>query len=352
VIGHQTTMNVCLSSAGRRIALMESFRRALRDLGLSGRVCAVDTSWTAPALHRADAAWQVPSCRSPAFIPAMLELCQREQIGLIVPTIDTELAAYAAHREAFRKVGTTVAISGPAAIRLTEDKVATHTWLVSRGFPTVRQALAAEVLARPEEWAFPLIVKPRMGSAAKGVELVHSVEVLRVARQIYPDLIAQEVAPGQEYTTNLFVDGSGRCRCAVPHLRLEVRGGEVSKARTAKHPGLMQLTKAVVEALPEAYGVFNLQAFLSEEGQIRVIEINARFGGGYPLAYAAGADFPRWLLQDLLGLPNDASFDAWQDGLSMLRYDEAVFVAEGPPAGNGPAVARRAAGARAGNTHA
>ena len=101
----------------------------------------------------------------------------------------------------------------------------------------------------------------------------------------------------------------------------------MSEARTVKHRGLMELTKAIVEALPEGYGVFNIQGFVSETGEIRIIEINARFGGGYPLAYAAGADFPRWLLQDALELPVDAAFDSWQEDLTMLRYDEAVFVA-------------------------
>ena len=149
-------------------------------------MCAVDVSWNAPALHLAEAAWQVPSCRSPEFIPFLLELCQRERIGLLIPTIDTELGMYAAHREAFRKVGATVAVSGPATIRIAEDKVITQAWLVSHGFPTVRQALARDVLARPEGWNFPLIVKPRFGSAGKGVEVVHSWEALRMASDSAP----------------------------------------------------------------------------------------------------------------------------------------------------------------------
>jgi carbamoyl-phosphate synthase large subunit len=57
-----------------------------------------------------------------------------------------------------------------------------------------------------------------------------------------------------------------------------------------------------------------------------VIEINPRFGGGYPLSHAAGADFPRWLLEEALGLPSSAAAGAWRDGLVMLRYDDAVFV--------------------------
>lgn len=86
-------MNVCLSSAGRRVALLECFRKAMRGLGLDGSVFAVDCSHSAPTFHLADAAWQVPPCTSPEFVPAMIELCARQRIGLVVPTIDTELPA-------------------------------------------------------------------------------------------------------------------------------------------------------------------------------------------------------------------------------------------------------------------
>ncbi len=175
------SVSVCLSSAGRRVALLNCFRAAARDLGLRGRVVAADCSATAPAFHLADAAWKVPPCHDPAFIPTMLRLCEREQIDLIVPTIDTELPFYAARREAFAEVGTTVAISGPDTVAIAADKVRTHRWLTRNGFPTVRQAMAWEVLREPRSWSFPLIAKPRGGSAGMGVLRAPSPEVLGLA---------------------------------------------------------------------------------------------------------------------------------------------------------------------------
>jgi carbamoyl-phosphate synthase large subunit len=338
-------MNVCLSSAGRRVALLEGFRQALRDLAPGGHVYAVDACLTAPALRLADAAWQMPHCRAPHFLPSLLDLCRREEIGLLVPTIDTELPVYAAHRGEFAEQGVVVAVSGPETVSIAADKVRTHAWLTSYGFPTARQALAREVLAHPAAWSFPLVVKPRWGSAGKGVEVVASVDALRAVPDLREDSIVQEICPGNEHTVNVLVDREGRCRCAVPHLRMEVRAGEVSKAVTVKHPGLMRLAAEMAETLPDAYGAFNFQCFLSGESDLRVIEINARFGGGYPLSREAGADFPRWMVQEALGQPMEASFDDWQDDLVMLRYDEAVFVtgemlAERVPAGS-PLVARR-----------
>ena len=125
----------------------------------------------------------------------------------------------------------------------------------------------------------------------------------------------------------LLVDRSGQCLCAVPRRRLEVRGGEVSKAVTVRSETLIDLAFGMVKALPGAYGVLNFQVFAEEEtGKLAVIEINPRFGGGFPLTHRAGADYARWLLEDLQGLPSTASADGWRDGLVMLRYDAAVFV--------------------------
>jgi carbamoyl-phosphate synthase large subunit len=55
-----------------------------------------------------------------------------------------------------------------------------------------------------------------------------------------------------------------------------------------------------------------------------VFEINARFGGGYPLAHHAGATFARWLLEEAVGLEPTCHND-WRDGVRMLRYDAALF---------------------------
>ena len=319
-------MNICLSSAGRRVALMDCFRHTLKKLGLEGRLLAVDCSLLSSAFHLADAAWQVPRCTEPEFIPTMLHLCEREDISLIIPTIDTELPAYANARDEFQALGVTVAVSAPAVIEIAADKQRTHEWLTGHGFATVRQATAPEVLNDPQGWEFPLVVKPLRGSASIGVQRVSSIEALRIACAERQDLVVQELAPGDEHTINVFVNRGGKCLCAVPHRRLEVRAGEVSKGVTVKHRGLMDLARRIAEALPGAYGALNIQCFLAEDGAINVIEINPRFGGGYPLAHTAGADFPRWLLQETMGRSADTACDDWQDDLLMLRYDEAVLI--------------------------
>ena len=59
-------------------------------------------------------------------------------------------------------------------------------------------------------------------------------------------------------------------------------------------------------------------------GDVRIFEINARFGGGYPVCDRAGGTFAKWILQDLCGQEPDYH-DTWKEGVRMLRYDAAVF---------------------------
>jgi carbamoyl-phosphate synthase large subunit len=321
-----TAATVLISSAGRRVELLRGFRSALDTLGLDGRVLAVDRSPLSSALQTADEGFLVPSCDDPAFVPEMLELCHKHSVDLVVPTIDPELPVYAAARDEFSSAGTTVAVGSAEVVAIAADKSRTHEWLTGNGFPTVGQATPGEVRADPPAWPFPLVVKPRHGSAAIGFCVVNDVPAFDLAVRA-GDVVVQTVAPGVEYTVDVLVERSGRCVCAVPRRRLEVRAGEVSKAVTMRSAELEALAVAVSEALPGAYGVITLQIFRDDDtARMAVIEMNARFGGGFPLSREAGADFPRWLLEEVTGMPSSATTDGWRDGLVMLRYDAAVFL--------------------------
>jgi carbamoyl-phosphate synthase large subunit len=324
-----------VSSAGRRVELLGCFRRSMADLGLDGRVLAVDRSWYASAFHAADDAFLVPGCDDAEFVPRLLELCDSHQVDLVIPTIDPELPVYAAARSEFESVGTRVVVSSPETVAIASDKVETHRWLTVSGFPTVDQA----ALGEHDGWSYPLVVKPRYGSGALGVTVVSRAAELEVATARGEEMVVQTVAPGREYTIDALVDGDGRCVCAVPRRRLEVRAGEVSKAVTVRSARLEAIAVDICEALPGAYGPVAIQVFASDDpdegDDLQVIELNARFGGGFPLAFEAGAVFPRWLLEERLGIPSTATNEKWRSGVVMLRYDAAVFV-EAPDAGEGP----------------
>ena len=315
-------MNVLLSSAGRRVGLMRCFRETDPKL----RIVAVDAALHSPAAQFADAFHLVPRCSDERFLAALLDICRRERIRTVVPTIDTELPFYAKHRARFAEDGVLVACSSFETARIAADKRLTHAWLRRHGFPAVRQTSLKRASVEADDWSFPVIVKPASGSASAGLREVARPAELLALRPNGDDLIVEEIAPGVEYTVHVYVDAAGRCICAVPCRRLEVRAGEVSKGLTAKRRPMMELARNIAEALPGAAGPLNIQIFEDDDGAMRVIEINARFGGGYPLAHQAGARFARWILEEARGQVPEPAFDRWEDDLAMLRFDEAVYL--------------------------
>jgi carbamoyl-phosphate synthase large subunit len=318
-------LTILISSVGRRAQLVQCFRQAAKELSLALTVVGTDAApELSPASHLVDRCFTVPRCSHSNFVSNTIDICRNEKVDLVIPTIDPELPIYAAHSKEFEVTGTKVLISGPRTIDIAFDKLRTNQWFVSHGFPTVKQQSVQEVLDSLAQWKFPVIVKPRRGSASIGVRLVNDAEALQSLKD-QPGLLVESLAHGVEHTTNLFVDHSGRCLCAVPHQRLETRGGEVSKGMTVKNYKLMELARNVAEALPGAQGPLNLQGFVDDGDNVQFTEINARFGGGFPLAAEAGANFCRWILEDMCGLPSTAAFSDWRDRLLMLRFDSAVF---------------------------
>ena len=314
-------MNVLVSSAGRRGALIRLFRETVQPGG--GRVYAVDAAPWSSACRLADG-WQVvPPFSDERFFDTIVAFCKQKSIRLIVPTHDCELPVYAKLRPLFYELGIHVACSGLATIQTARNKHRTAEFLAASGLPAPLQIDLDRARRGDPTLPYPLIVKPSDGSGSRGIHVAHDGEELTFYLQRTNDPIVQQRADGQEYTTNLFVTRNRRCVTAVPHWRVETRGGEVSKCMTVRHAGLLELASRLVDALPDPYGALCFQAFVSADATPQIIEINARFGGGYPIAHQAGANFLQMLIDDLEG--RDIVAPEWTAGLAMTRWDDAVF---------------------------
>jgi carbamoyl-phosphate synthase large subunit len=316
---------VLISSAGRRTQLMECFREDARRLGLDISVLAADCEPSlSPACHKADHAFSVPLCTSLDYVPEMLRICREFDVGLLIPTIDPELLVLSRASDQFEQIKTRVAISRPDVVALADDKRAMADHLDRIGVPTPKTTVLSEYLRDDSRLRWPLIAKPRNSRAGKHIVVPRRAEELRNLADT-ADMIVQELWQGLEYTVNLFFDQTGRLRSVVPHLRMEVRAGEVAKARTERVGVLTEAAHQIAQSLPGTRGPLCFQAIISESGDFVVLELNARFGGGYPLAHRAGAPFSKWLLEETIGTSCTAS-DNWRANITMLRYDDAVFV--------------------------
>jgi carbamoyl-phosphate synthase large subunit len=303
---------------------VQAFQRASQALGLGLRTVACDVSERAPALYAADDHVLVPRVDDAGYVERLLTLCDEQSVALLVPTIDPELPVLAAAAGDFHSVGTHVLVPHERATRIAADKRETNAFLRCHDIGTVAQWPANDVAAASPRPRGPLVAKPARGSAGIGVTVLAEAP----DHSSFPeDLVIEELAAGREHTMDVYVDRHGECISVVPRERLEVRAGEVSKGITRDVPALVATSRRIASALQVQGCVLTVQAFHDEATDIvRVIEINARFGGGFPLALEAGADFPEWLLREHVMGQRLEPRDSWTRDLLMLRYDAAVFL--------------------------
>lgn len=316
-------LKIIVSSAGRRVELLQCFRSSAAEMGIPLHVIGCDVApELSSACHVADSSFKVPPCSQPEFVPTLAEIARREGASLIVPTIDPELLPLAEAADQFAREGTRVHVSAEDVINVARDKYETMRVLGEAGIPVPQTADMDEVRKEPGRWTWPLFIKPKGGSASRLISVANS--VADFPEDPGEPMIAQEFLDGPEFTVNMFIDDTGELRCAVAHRRLRIRAGEVEKGRTERHPAALEIARQIARALPSARGALCFQVIEDRRNGPKVIEINARFGGGYPLVHQAGATFTRWLLEEVTGRPATAH-DNWREGVLMLRYDAAVF---------------------------
>lgn len=314
---------------GRRVSLLNSFRRAARQLNINASFLGTDKTELSSAMQLCDKRFLVKPTTHAGYTKQLLSIVKANKVKLLIPTVDLDLKLLAQNKPKFAKLGCRVLISVPDVIDICQDKRKTYRFLLKNGFDTpVTMGIHSALSKKNLSW--PCFVKPWDGYASRGNAIVgNRKELLLFAKRI-PNPICQEYIEGAEHTCDVYVDFNMRARCVVPRKRIEVRAGEVSKGQVVKNPRIMSESAKLVEALGAGPGVITLQLFLIHDDKIKFIEINPRFGGGVPLSIKAGANFPKWILQELLGKEVNIRFDGFKNNLIMLRYDDEVWV-NNPP---------------------
>jgi len=286
-------MNVLLTSAGRRTSLLQFFQERLHERG--GRVWAGDLDPLAPTLRIADATVVLPPIDEDDYVPTLLDHVQAHDIDLLVPLIDPELHPLAEARDTFTEAECRALVADPSLLDVVLDKWRTVQHFSEHGIRTPQSWLPES--STPDAWPDPVFVKPRRGSASKSAR--------RVARDALPHVlndmdepILQEVVEAPEITVDALFALGGTLLHYVPRRRVRTMAGESIQGRTLPDEDVASWLRPVLREVGRlgARGPITLQAFLTEP-EPTLSEINARFGGGFPLARAAGGHYPAWIIQ-------------------------------------------------------
>jgi carbamoyl-phosphate synthase large subunit len=314
--------NVLVLSAGRRVELVEAFKTEFALRRLDWKVLATDMKPEFSAACQIADGWiRAPRVTDPSYINFLLDLCKVEKISLVIPTIDTELLLLAQNRELFASFGIDLVVSDTALVEQCRDKRLTAKLFSELNIST------PEIFDR-SNIKFPCFAKPYDGSSSVGAAPIFTREMLTNAlladeKMMFMELIDETY---EEYTVDAYYNRKGSLRCFVPRQRIEVRAGEINKGVTRRHHVYAYLLDRL-KLLRGARGCITLQLFCKANTvDVAALEINPRFGGGFPLSYSAGANYPGWLIDEYL-LDQEVSFkDDWEADLLMLRYDAKVLV--------------------------
>lgn len=316
--------NILILSAGRRVELVQAFRFEIVERDLDIELLAADMRpETSAACQMADRYVTVPRATDPDYIKLLLSVCETEDVGLVIPTIDTELLILAQNRDVFSQNGIELVISDEQLVRQCRDKRLTAKLFNELGVSTPHIYERSNI-------TFPCFAKPYDGSCSVGASALLNPDMLSEAMIADQKMMFMELIDNSynEYTVDAYYDRLGSLRCFVPRQRLETRAGEVSKGVTRRHSVYRYLFDKISN-LHGARGCITLQLFHdANTNQFAALEINPRFGGGFPLSYSAGANYPGWLIDEYLFGLDIAFKEDWEADLMMLRYDSKVLLHE------------------------
>lgn len=314
-------MNILILSAGTRDKVVQYFKK---EIGNKGRIIATDCSNLAPAVYDADAFYLVPRITAPEYLDVILDICQKEQITGVFSLIDPELSLLAKEREKFRAVGTTPIISDYDLVETCFDKYRMYQLLQKMQIPTGKCYVDKEEFYRAVEKgeiSYPVFVKPVKGSASLHINQVGSSKELEVLFELYDDLMIQEYMNGQEYGADVYIDMiSGKCTSVFVKKKIKMRAGETDKSVSYKDEKLFELIRNFVETCG-FQGMIDIDIF-EIDGVYYISEVNPRFGGGYPHAYACGVNMPAAVIRNLNGQENEVSIGDYAENICMMKYNE------------------------------
>lgn len=319
-------MKVLFTSVGRRVELVQAFKKAAEKLGYDLTIVGADISATAPALFFCDQEELVCRISDSQYIPSLLEICKRESIDCLIPTIDTDLLLLAEHKELFEAQGTRVLISAPDKVKICRDKRYTSSYFMSLGL----YAPEAVDDVKNYKMGYPAFIKPKDGSSSINAYKVNNFEDLEIYAGKIKDYVVQPFVEGVEYTVDILCDFLGEPIYITPRERLVVRAGEVIKTKISQDDQIINEIKVLIRDFKPC-GPITVQLIRDNKtGKDYYIEINPRFGGGSPLSMMAGADSAEMILKLLKekGSGKYAPYAA-RDGEIYSRFDQSVCVQQG-----------------------
>lgn len=311
-------MNLLFTSVGRRSYLLKYFKNALSS---KDKIYAANSTALNPAFLEADESVVTPTIYDDAYIPFLLSYCQKKNITALISLFDIDLPILAENKDKFAKIGTQIIVSNKKFVDICNDKWKTYQFLKNQGFNVPKTYLSISDVYSDlinGKINYPVIIKPRWGMGSISVYQADNEQELEVfyakikreikssylkyesAEDIENDILIQERIVGQEFGLDVINDLNGIYKNTSVKKKIAMRSGETDSAITVNEPELNSIGERISK-LSQHIGNLDIDVFKGVDGKNYILEMNARFGGGYPFSHLAGVNLPKAIIEWLKG---------------------------------------------------
>lgn len=310
---------VLMTSAGAKVPLLRALRQAALRLDPDAKLVAGDGDGGVATRYVADDFWLMPLLGA-LDLDAFIDECHRRQVRSLLPTRDAELGFWAEAAPRLKAAGITVLTSRPDRLRLCLDKLAFAQWGQAENLPIIPAAQSLNDIKTAA-----LVVKERFGAGSRSIGIGLTPDQARTHAQQLEAPIFQPLIAGHEISIDAFLTRTGAVHGLVLRHRSRVINGESQTTVTFRDAALEAQATKVLESLSLS-GPVVMQAMV-DQGQLHIIEVNARFGGASTASIPVGLDLLYWALFERL-YPNTPlpAFERCPYEIKQVRLAEDMVI--------------------------
>jgi len=290
--------------------------KSLKMVKYPVRIVSSDTNPISAGFYMSDAHELLPEIESKSYLSRLFEIITKHKISILMPSSGYDIYHYSKYKKKLLKLGALPVVSDVMTMEICRDKMQTYHHL-SKKFDLPLTTLDSKKLE-----GFPLIAKPRYGKGSKGIVKMENPMDLRYIQSKQNGLIFQEYLPGTEYTIDVLSDLNGEPLIAVPRIRVQTKAGISTVGKIIKDENISETCKSIAKYL-KIKGPCCIQMKESNEGTLKLVEVNPRLGGGTIFTALAGANFPAMILDMAMGkrikIPRISE-------ITVVRYFEEIVV--------------------------
>ncbi len=286
----QRQINILFLGAAKRVSLMESFVECAKKRNLNIKIFSCEASDDFCPISGLATILPGPKFSDEKFQHWLKENIQKHNINIVVPNMDSATVALAKFNEQNKIDNCLCVVSSYDLCNQMNDKVLSEVFFKKNQIPTYENT----------DGFFPKIVKDKLGFGGRGQHIVKNKNEYDTLMQSinHENFVIQDYITGVETSTDIFISKSQGLIGYVLRDRLAVSDGEVMDCETRFADENEKTIIEKIANIPGWFGCITLQYIKDDMGNIRIVEINPRFGGGSTCAIACGLDMFDFILSE------------------------------------------------------